>query len=76
MAVARKSLRVTRPVADQRDTYSLQLPYHWSLPLTVASSGMHWLLSQRIFIVRIDTYDLNGDLNCDSSKAAIGFSGA
>ncbi|KAF2035730.1 hypothetical protein EK21DRAFT_53222, partial [Setomelanomma holmii] len=76
LATSRKGLRVTRPVGQQRDTYFLQLPYKWSLPLTVASGGLHWLLSQSVFLVRIDTYDRDGNLVLgDASKSACGFSG-
>jgi hypothetical protein len=76
LAASRKGLRVTRPVGQQRDTYFLQLPYRWSLPLTIASGGLHWLLSQSIFLVRIDTYDREGELvPGEQSKSACGFSG-
>ena len=71
----RKGLRVTRPVGQQRDTYFLQLPYRWSLPLTVASGGLHWLLSQSIFLVRIDTYDRQRNYVPAKSQSACGFSG-
>jgi hypothetical protein len=73
-ASSHKGLRVTRPVGQQRDTYFLQLPYRWSLPLTIASGGLHWLLSQSIFLVRIDDYGLTGELNAFNSKSACGFS--
>jgi hypothetical protein len=76
LASTRKGLRVTSPVGQQRDTYFLQLPYRWSLPLTISSGGLHWLLSQSIFLVRIDTYDRSGNLILgDQSKSACGFSG-
>jgi hypothetical protein len=74
LASSHKGLRVTRPVGQQRDTYFLQLPYRWSLPLTIASGGLHWLLSQSIFLVRIDDYTLSGKLNEFNSKSACGFS--
>ncbi|KAH7379202.1 hypothetical protein DE146DRAFT_307283 [Phaeosphaeria sp. MPI-PUGE-AT-0046c] len=80
LATSRKGLRVTRPVGQQRDTYFLQLPYRWSLPLTISSGGLHWLLSQSVFLVRIDTYDRAGVLVKDKekklSRSACGFSGA
>jgi hypothetical protein len=76
LASSHKGLRVTKPVGRQRDTYFLQLPYRWALPLMVASSGLHWLLSQSIFLVRIDTYDRDGNLFMDDrSRSACGFSG-
>jgi hypothetical protein len=75
LATSRKGLRVTRPFGQQRDTYFLQLPYRWSLPLTIASGGLHWLLSQSIFVVRIDGYDRQGNFIPDQSQSACGFSG-
>lgn len=55
-AVKRAALRVTRPSPGQRSTYSLQLPYWWSIPLLVASIALHWLISQSIFLARIAVY--------------------
>lgn len=80
LASSRKGLRVTKPVGQQRDTYFLQLPYRWSLPLTISSGGLHWLLSQSIFLVRIDTYDRDSKLIIGGegesrSRSACGFSG-
>jgi hypothetical protein len=76
LASSRKGLRVTRPAGQQRDTYFLQLPYRWSLPLTIVSGGLHWLLSQSIFLVRIDTYDRDGvPIKDTRSRSACGFSG-
>ena len=49
----RKPLRVSAPKGQQRSTYFLSLPYRFSIPLIVASGGMHWLISQSIFLVRI-----------------------
>jgi len=74
LAVSRKGLRVTRPLGDQREKYILQLPYRWSLPLAAVSGGLHWLLSQSIFIVRIDAYDREGKIMQEDSQSAIGFS--
>ncbi|KAK1473980.1 hypothetical protein CCUS01_05570 [Colletotrichum cuscutae] len=39
---------------DQRQTYFLQLPYRYSLPLTIFSGGLRWLISQSIFLVNIE----------------------
>ncbi|CAN9204025.1 unnamed protein product [Alternaria alternata] len=59
----RKGLRVTRqPSGTQRSTYFLQLPYRFGIPLMVLSVTLHWLVSQSIFLVAIELYDVNGDL--------------
>jgi hypothetical protein len=59
LATDRKGLRVTKPNGDQRSTYFLQLPYKFALPLMVLSGGLHWLLSQSFFLIRIDFYPRN-----------------
>ena len=53
----RKALRVTRPTGEQRSTYWLQLPWTYAIPLSAAASVLHWLVSQSIFVVRINALD-------------------
>ena len=53
----RKALRVTSPTHAQRSTYWLALPWRYSLPLSMTSSLMHWLISQSIFLARVGVYD-------------------
>ncbi|KAF2463992.1 uncharacterized protein BDR25DRAFT_195847, partial [Lindgomyces ingoldianus] len=53
----RKALRVSdTPYGEQRCTYFLQLPYRIALPLMAFSGLLHWLLSQSIFLVNVQTY--------------------
>jgi hypothetical protein len=60
-AQKKKGLRVSwRPVGAQRTEYFLQLPYRFSLPLLMLSGTLHWLVSQAIFLVAIDYYDIFG----------------
>ena len=63
-AHVRKPLRVTTPAGSQRSTYRLQLPYKYGIPLLVLSGTLHWLVSQSIFLARVDYYD-NGILDDD-----------
>ncbi|KAF6831723.1 hypothetical protein CMUS01_07207 [Colletotrichum musicola] len=52
-----KGLRVsTSPQGAQRETYFLQLPYRYSIPLAAISGGVHWLISQSIFLVYLEEY--------------------
>lgn len=44
----------------QRPTYFLRLPYRLGVPLMAISASLHWLVSQSIFLVGIETYDVNG----------------
>ncbi|KAF5515329.1 hypothetical protein CGCS363_v000120 [Colletotrichum siamense] len=53
----RKGLRVsTWPQGDQRQTYFLQLPSRYSLALAAFSGGLHWLISQSIFLIKVEAY--------------------
>ena len=56
-ATRRRPLRVTSPTGQQRSTYWLQLPYHYSLPLLALSSVLSWLASQSLFVVRVIVRD-------------------
>ena len=70
----RKSLRVSSPKGSQRSTYWLQLPWTYSLPLSIASAILHWLVSQSIFLVRIDSYDPHHNLDPSTSFSSCGYS--
>ncbi|KAF2797901.1 hypothetical protein K505DRAFT_322270 [Melanomma pulvis-pyrius CBS 109.77] len=73
-ALHRKGLRVTSaPRGDQKSTHFLHLPYRWAIPLTVTQGFLHWLLSQSLFLVRVDERDKSGVLY-DSSVCACGYS--
>jgi len=51
-----KSLRVSsRPQGKQRSRYFLQLPYRFSIPLIVVCALIHWLMSQSIFVVAVES---------------------
>lgn len=77
--VKRKPLRVSRaPRGRQKSQYFLQLPYHFSIPLLALSILMHWMLSQSIFIVAVETIRdpfpmFWGLLTCGYSPIAIIF---
>jgi hypothetical protein len=53
----RKPLRVTSPVGQQRNTYWLNVPYRYGIPLMIASTLFHWLASQSLFLVQITVTD-------------------
>ena len=56
----RRFLRVTSPKGGQRSTYRLQLPYRYNIPLLVGSGTLHWLVSQSVFLARINVLDSTG----------------
>ena len=59
-ASKRTFLRVTTPTGRQRSTYRLQLPYRYGIPLLIGSSILHWLVSQSIFLARVNLIDSKG----------------
>ena len=65
--VERKALRCTTPYGEQRSTYYLQLPYTYALPLIAASATLHWLISESIFLARIEVSDSSGSAEAVSS---------
>ncbi|KAF2126918.1 hypothetical protein P153DRAFT_368944 [Dothidotthia symphoricarpi CBS 119687] len=75
-SIERKPLRVSHDrTGAQRSTYFLQLPYRYGLPLMVISSTIHWLISQSIFLVNIDTFNSAGHPKVDEpSIATCGYS--
>lgn len=54
------TLRVSYPSRGQRSSYWLHLPYTHSVPLLITTTVMHWLVSQSIFLARVQTYDADG----------------
>jgi hypothetical protein len=73
--VHRKTLRVTTPCGQQRSTYWLQLPYAYGIPVMTTSATLHWLISQSLFLVRVDTYN-HGTLDKDLDVSGVGLSPA
>ncbi|KAB8263109.1 hypothetical protein BDV32DRAFT_9105 [Aspergillus pseudonomiae] len=58
-ALYRKGLRVSStPQGSQRTTYFLSLPYTYAIPLLVFSTVLHWLISQSLFLVNVETYNM------------------
>ncbi|KAI0416307.1 hypothetical protein F5X98DRAFT_388078 [Xylaria grammica] len=59
----RSGLRVSSPQGQQRRSFFLSLPYRYSIPLIIASTVLHWLLSQSFFVVQTRgfVYDLAQD---------------
>ena len=68
----RKPLRVTSPRGRQRSTYWLQLPFRYGISLLVASTLLHWFISQSLFIIAIN--DLGNNDTTDSLTVACGYS--
>ncbi|KAE8398432.1 hypothetical protein BDV37DRAFT_31457 [Aspergillus pseudonomiae] len=61
-AYQQTTLRVTLPRGAQRETYWLQLPWRYSLPLLACSTVIHWLISQSIFLINLKIYQPSNEL--------------
>lgn len=73
--VQRKGLRVTTPRGQQRSTYWLQIPFTYGIPIIAVSATLHWLISQAVFLVRVE-YDSIGSSTYANSVSAVGLSPA
>jgi hypothetical protein len=68
----KKGLRVSAdPVGAQRTDYFLQLPYRFGVPLMALSGMLHWLVSQSIFLVSVDFYNVFGLPTTDSFSGVL-----
>ncbi|KAI7269566.1 hypothetical protein KC343_g3010 [Hortaea werneckii] len=74
LAGRKKPLRVTTPHGQQRSTYYLQLPFRYAAPLLIASTTVHWLISQSIFLARISTSDYKGRSTSGGDFSEVGYS--
>ncbi|KAK3899103.1 hypothetical protein C8A05DRAFT_46749 [Staphylotrichum tortipilum] len=73
----RKGLRVSsKPTGVQRSQHFLQLPYRFGVPLLVFPGGLHWQISQSIFLVQVDEYDNNGQAVLEGEYGGPGQSGS
>ena len=70
----RCGLRVTSPQGYQRSTFWLSLPYKFALPLLAASTLLHWLISQAIYLVEIRCMTSAGDPDPKCAVNAVGWS--
>lgn len=73
-----KGLRVSNPRGAQRSTPWLSAPYRFALPLTISMGLLHWIVSQRIFLARVDAYDGSFEHDPESSASinTVGWSAA
>ncbi|KAH8798764.1 hypothetical protein DL96DRAFT_1539440 [Flagelloscypha sp. PMI_526] len=56
-----RTLRVSHRKGEQRSTYFLQIPYRLGIPVMIFSMVLHWLISQSIFLAKIDDNDIELD---------------
>jgi hypothetical protein len=71
----RKSLRVSyNPQLSQRSNYFLSIPYRYALPLMVVSMTLQWLISESLFTVGIEAWDMNMVRDPESDLTTCGYS--
>lgn len=70
----RQPLRVIRPQGLQRSTRFLTLPYRYTITLMTASAATHFILSQAFFLVAVNVYGNDGQLDKDQTILTVGFS--
>ena len=70
----RKPLGVTNPTGDQRSKYRLQLPYRYSIPLMITSTLLHWLVSESLFLARVNLYTRTGQADPSNSFSIVAYS--
>ena len=70
----RKPLRVTCRTGLQRSTYRLQLPYRYGIPLMIVSAGLHWLVSQSIYLIALEAYTYDDMPDAKNNVVACGYS--
>jgi len=79
-AYYRKSLRVSDPASGQRSTYWLHVPFQYGIPLMILSGLLHWLISQSLFLVRVEilpnleSYSVFGSQYPTGTLSAVGYS--
>lgn len=72
----KKPLRVSSPVGMQRSSYTLSLPMKYSIPLMLGMISLHWLISESLFLVRIQAFGPGPDIYRipDLDKSEVGYS--
>lgn len=70
----RKLLRVSYPTQLQRSTYRLQIPYRYGVPLMALIGGVHFLISESIFVVRLRVIAQSGQEDPKQSFVTCGYS--
>ena len=67
-------LRVAWARGRQQSRKFLQVPYLYGIPILTASTILHWLISQSLFLVRITIFDTNGIPQPDLAISTTGYS--
>ena len=63
-----RGLRVSSPKGSQRSTYWLSIPFRYSIPFACVMTILHWTMSESIFIVRLNYFDIYQRPYVDSGR--------
>ena len=69
-AQRRRTLRVSSPHGAQRSTHWLQLKYRYAIPFMGTMATLHWLVSESIYLVYLESYDWVGVLEMAYDQCA------
>ena len=70
----KKALRVSFPCALQRSTYFISMPWRYGIPQMITISALHWILSQSVFVIPLQSFTHNGDAVTWWEWPTVGFS--
>jgi len=74
-ASERKSLRVSAPVGLQRSSYYISMPWKFAIPFIITFAFLHYILSQSIFVISLESVLANGEIDRSLySTTIVGFS--
>lgn len=70
----RQPLRVSYPAGLQRSTYCLQIPYRYGVVLMLLIGSIHLLISESIFVIRLQVFTFEGKEDLYQSSVMCGYS--
>jgi hypothetical protein len=74
-AVHKKSLRVSEKATGfQTSGFFLSMPYRYGIPLSCASSLLHWFTSQTLFLIKTAGFGSNGEMIHPLDGSRVGYS--
>ncbi|KAJ5769280.1 hypothetical protein N7520_003839 [Penicillium odoratum] len=73
-ALSKKTARVSHPIGLQRSTYFISLPWKYGGTLLGVMILLHWLISQSVFLIQIESFSSDGTVYTPWNQSADGYS--
>lgn len=73
-ASSKKTARVSHPIGLQRSTYFISLPWKYGGTLLGVMILLHWLISQSVFLIQIESISSDGTVLTPWNQSADGYS--